>query len=99
MAICAQGKLSSKYNQLIMVKQVVLMPGAILMTKRCWQEVQDVNRIYYDTILDACNGNQACVSLQALNAYLPDCSEYSDYVELFYRCITGEFTHLTFFWV
>ena len=31
MAICAQGKLSSKYNQLIMVKQVV--PGAILMTK------------------------------------------------------------------
>ena len=68
--------------------------------KVCWQDVQQVNLTYYHTILKACNGNRACANLRADWAYLPECSNIlSDYVELFYRCVAGEFTPLTLDWV
>ena len=46
---------------------------------------------YYQTILNSCNGNRACVNLIADWAQMDQC-EYtlSDYVELFYRCVTGK---------
>ena len=67
--------------------------------KVCWQDVQEVNPTYYHTILNACNGNRACVNLIADWTYLPECDNIlSDYVELFYRCVTGEFTPLTLDW-
>ena len=56
--------------------------------KLCWQEVQEVTPSYYQTILNACNGNRACVNLMADWAQMPECSNIlSDYVEIFYNCI------------
>ena len=59
--------------------------------KVCWQDVQQVNPTYYQHILNSCNGNQACIGLVADWAQMPQCGNtLSDYVELFYRCVTGK---------
>ena len=58
--------------------------------KECWEDVQDVKPTYYQTILDACNGNQICVDLIADWAQVPKCNYIlSDYVEIFYTCISN----------
>ena len=67
-------------------------PNCAADDKDCWQDVKDVDLIYYQSILTACNGNTACVSLIATRAYMSNCSNaLSNYVEIFYRCVTGKF--------
>ena len=58
--------------------------------KVCWQDVQEVNPTYYQTILNSCNGNEACIGLVADWAQMPQCNNIlSDYVEIFYNCISN----------
>ena len=65
----------------------------------CSEKVQDVNDVYYQTILTKCDGNQNCGDLTADWIDMPNCDKLSDYVEIFYRCVTGTLRRILLNWL